>query len=94
VADRRYVDEERPVVVEERRRGGAGTALLVLVVIAALAVGAFFAFSGSADVDTEGDLEVPEVDVDVNAPDVDVTTNGAPPGSADAGDETTTTNAG
>lgn len=72
-------------VIEAPRRGGVGRALLILLVIAALAVGAFFAFGGSVDVDTDGDLEVPEVDVDVNAPDVNVDTDEAPPASADAG---------
>lgn len=75
------------VIVEERyveeRRGGAGRWLLVLLVVAVLAVGAFFMLGGDADVDTKGDLEVPEVDVDINAPDVD--TQDAPPASAEAG---------
>ena len=94
VTDRRYVDEDdRTVVFEERRRGGGGRVLLVLVLIAALAVAAFFILGGSADVDTKGNLEVPEVDVDVNAPDVDVTSSDAPPASADAGtDDTTASN--
>lgn len=74
------------VIVEEghieRRRGGAGRWFLALLVIAALSVAAFFAFGGSADIDTEGDLEVPEVDIDLNAPDVD--TEDAPPASAEA----------
>ena len=77
------------VIVEERyveeRRGGAGRWLLVLLVVAVLAVGAFFMLGGDADVDTKGDLEVPEVDVDINAPDVDVDTQDSPPASAEAG---------
>lgn len=80
------VDDDR--VVEERyveRRSGVGRALLILLAIAAVAVLAFFLLGGSADVDSEGDVEVPEVDVDVNAPDVDVSTSEAPPASADAG---------
>lgn len=81
--DEQLVSDDR--VVEAPRRGGVGRALVVLLVIAALAVGAFFAFGGSADVDTEGDLEIPEVDLDVNAPDVDVDSEEAPPASADAG---------
>lgn len=72
-------------VIEAPRRGGAGRVLMILLVIAALAVGAFFAFGGSVDLDTEGDLEVPEVDVDVNVPDVDVDSDEAPPASAEAG---------
>jgi hypothetical protein len=75
--ERRYV---------ERRRGRAGQVLLLLVVVLAIAIGTFFLLGGSADVDTEGDLDVPEVDVDVNAPEVDVTTEEAPPASADASD--------
>ncbi len=70
----------------ERRRGRAGQVLLLLVVVLAIAIGTFFLLGGSADVDTEGDLDVPEVDVDVNAPEVDVTTEEAPPASADASD--------
>lgn len=66
----------------EQGRGGAGRWFLALLVIAVLAVAAFFAFGGDADVDTKGDLEVPEVDVDVNTPEVD--TEEAPPASADA----------
>lgn len=81
--DEQLVSDDR--VIEAPRRGGAGRTLMVLIVIAALAVGAFFAFGGSADVDTKGDLEVPEVDVDVNVPDVDVNSEEAPPASADAG---------
>lgn len=80
------VDDDR--VVEERyveRRSGAGRALLVLLAVIAVAALVFFLMGGSADVDSEGDLEVPEVDVDVNAPDVDVSTSDAPPASADAG---------
>lgn len=79
--------DDRDIVVDERyteeRRGGAGRWFLVLLVVAILAVGAFFLLGGEADVDTEGDLEVPEVDVDVNTPDVD--SEDAPPASADAG---------
>lgn len=85
---RQYIVDEDDRVIEERtyeRRGGAGRVLLVLLVIAALAIGAWFLLGGSADVDTEGDLEVPEVDVDVNNPDVDVDSSEAPPASADAG---------
>lgn len=85
---RRYVDEDERVIEEryvEERRGGAGKWILALLVIAALAIGAFFLFGGDADVDTEGDLEIPEVDVDVNAPDVDVNSEEAPPASAEAG---------
>lgn len=93
MADRRHLDNDERVVIEDRRGGGAGKVLLVLAVLAALAVGAFFALGGSADVDTEGDVEVPEVDVDVNAPEVDVDAEDAPPASAEA-DETTTTAAG
>ena len=57
----------------------------MLLIVAALAIGAFFLLGGEADVDTDGDLEVPEVDVDVNAPDVDVDSEDAPPASAEAG---------
>ncbi|MET0729472.1 MAG: ATP-binding protein [Acidimicrobiales bacterium] len=78
VDERRYRDDDR------RRGGGVMRWILVLLVIAALAIGAFFLFGGEADVDTEGDLEVPEVDVDVNAPDVDVDSEEAPPAEADA----------
>ncbi|MGQ0431421.1 MAG: hypothetical protein ACT452_03315 [Microthrixaceae bacterium] len=81
--DEQLVTDDR--VIEDRRRGGAGRTLMVLLAVVALAVVAFFAFGGSADVDTEGDLEVPEVDVDVNVPNVDVDSSGAPPASADAG---------
>lgn len=90
---RRLVDdddrliEEREVryIDDDRRGGGAMRWILALLVIAALAIGAFFLFGGSADVDTEGDLQVPKVDVDVNAPNVDVDSEEAPPASADAG---------
>ncbi len=85
---RRYVDDDERVIEEryvEERRGGAGKWILALLVIAALAIGGFFLLGGDADVDTEGDLEVPEVDLDVNAPDVDVDSEEAPPASAEAG---------
>lgn len=90
MAKREYIVDEDDRVVEGRwdegrRRGGAGRWLLVLLAIAALVVAGFFLLGGSADVDTKGDLEVPEVDVDINNPDVDVTTEEAPPASADAG---------
>ena len=81
--DENVVTEER--AVETPRRGRFGRFLLILLVIVALAIGAFFALGGSADVDTEGDFEVPEVDVDVNTPDVDVDKEEAPPASAEAG---------
>ena len=87
----RYLDDDERVVIEERRRGGAGKWILVLALLAALAVGAFFLLGGSADVDTKGELQVPNVDVDVNAPDVSVDTQDAPPASANAEDDTTTT---
>ncbi len=85
---RRYADEDERVVEEryvEERRGGAGRWILALLVVIALAIGGFFLLGGEADVDTEGDLEIPEVDVDVNAPDVDVDSEEAPPASAEAG---------
>ena len=94
MSDRRNLDYDDRVVVEERRGGGAGKIVLILAVLAALAVGAFFVLGGSADVDTKGDVQVPEVDVDVNAPDVDVDTKDAPPASANAEDTTTTIAAG
>lgn len=75
--------EDHDVVVEQRR-GGAGRWILGLLVVAALVIGGFFLLGGDADVDTEGDLEVPEVDVDINAPDVDVDSEDAPPASAEA----------
>jgi len=77
-------DRDRRFYAEERRGSPVWKVLLVLLILAAAAVIAFFAFGGSADVDTEGDLEVPEVDVDVNAPDVDVDSEDAPPAEADA----------
>jgi hypothetical protein len=82
------IREDRDVVVEERvepRRGGVGRWILGLLVVAALVVGGFFLLGGEADVDTDGDIELPEVDVDVNAPDVDVDREDAPPASANAG---------
>lgn len=77
--DRRFYAEDRPNPIWK--------VLLVLLILAAAAVIAFFAFGGSADVDTEGDLEIPEVDVDVNAPDVDVDSQEAPPADAEANAE-------
>ena len=79
-SDENVVVEERYV---ERPRGGAGRWILGLLVVIALGIGAFFLLGGEADVDTEGDVEIPEVDVDVNAPDVDA--EDAPPASAEAG---------
>lgn len=82
------VDDDERVIEErhvEERRGGPMRWLLILLVVAALAIGAFFLFGGDADVDTEGDFEVPEVDVDVNTPEVDVDSDQAPPASAEAG---------
>jgi anti-sigma regulatory factor (Ser/Thr protein kinase) len=77
-------DDDRVIERSDRRGGGVGRILLLLLAIGAVAVAAFFLFGGSADVDSEGDLEVPEVDVDVNAPDVNVDSEEAPPASADA----------
>jgi hypothetical protein len=76
--------DDRRFYTEERRTNPVWKVLLVLLILAAAAVIAFFAFGGSADVDTEGDLEIPEVDVDVNAPDVDVDSEEAPPADAEA----------
>ena len=70
----------------ERRRSPWKWVLLALLIIAAAVVIGFFALGGTADVDTEGDLEVPGVDVDVNSPDVTVETDEAPPAEADAED--------
>ncbi len=83
VDEDRRIDEREIYTVE--RRGGPMRWVLALILVAAVAVGIFLLMGGSADVDTEGKLEVPEVDVDVNAPDVDVTTEPAPPASAEAG---------
>jgi hypothetical protein len=77
-------DDDRAIERSERRGGGAGRVLLILLAVAAVAVAAFFAFGGSADVDSEGSLEVPEVDVDVNAPDIDVNSEEAPTAPVDA----------
>ena len=74
------------------RSGRSGRILLFLVIVVAFAVGGFFLLGGSADVDTKGDLEVPEVDVDVNVPEVDVNSEDAPPASADAGTDSTSSN--
>jgi len=90
MAERVIVDEDGRVLEERRypdrgRRGSASKILLILVVIVALVVVGWFLLGGSVDIDTEGDVEVPEVDVDVNNPDVDVDSEEAPPASADAG---------
>ena len=84
--DGRVVRDRDPEVVERDapRRSPIWTVLLILLILAVAAVIAFFAFGGSADIDTEGDLEVPEVDVDVNAPDVNVDSEEAPPADAEA----------
>lgn len=82
--DDRVVDERETYYVERPRGGAMRWILAILVVTAAIVIG-FLLLGGSADVDTEGDLEVPEVDVDVNAPDVDVSTEEAPPADAEAG---------
>lgn len=82
------VDDDERVIEEhyvEERRGGPIRWLLVLLMIAALVLGGFWLLGGEADVDTEGDFEVPEVDVDINTPDVDVDSEEAPPASAEAG---------
>lgn len=84
LVDEDRISLERPHDQPPRRR--TGQMLLLLVVVVAIALATFFLLGGSADVDTEGDLEVPEVDVDVNAPEVDVSTEEAPPASADAND--------
>lgn len=85
--ERRLGDDDRRFYAEERRGSPIWKILLVLLILAAAAVIAFFAFGGDADIDTEGDLEVPEVDVDVNAPDVDVNSEEAPPADAEANAE-------
>jgi len=82
------VDDDDRVIEEryvEQRRGGPMRWLLILLLLVALAIAGFFALGGDADIDTKGDLEVPQVDVDVKTPDVDVNTNEAPPASAEAG---------
>lgn len=87
--DRRVIDERGD---RGPRTGQSGRILLFLLVVGALVVGGFFLLGGSADVDTEGDIEVPEVDLDVNAPDVDVNSEDAPPASADAESDDTSSN--
>ncbi|CAN5595353.1 hypothetical protein BH18ACT1_BH18ACT1_00210 [soil metagenome] len=72
------------------RRTGRGKWRWVLLAVLALitvAVVAFFALGGDADVDTEGgdvDVEVPDVDADVNAPDIDADVDTSDGGDADA----------
>ncbi|MFZ6002644.1 MAG: hypothetical protein ACOYXM_01800 [Actinomycetota bacterium] len=88
--ERVIVDEDGRVLEERRypdreRRGSMSRILLILLVIVALVVVGWFLLGGSVDIDTEGDVEVPEVDVDVNNPDVDVDSEEAPPASAEAG---------
>lgn len=78
-------EDDRRFYNERPRRSPVWKVLLVLLILAAGAVIAFFALGGTADVDTEGDLEIPEIDVDVNAPDVDIDSEEAPPADADAG---------
>jgi len=78
----RVVSDEREVEVGRRHPFWKG--VLVVLILVAAAVIAFFALGGTIDVDTQGDLEVPEVDVDVNAPDVNVDSDEAPPAEADA----------
>jgi hypothetical protein len=85
--ERRLGDDGRRFYAEDRRGSPVWKILLVLLVLAAAAAIAFFALGGDADVDTEGDLEVPEVDVDVNAPEVDVNSEEAPPADAEANAE-------
>jgi hypothetical protein len=82
--DERIVDEDhdREYIDERPRRGGIGKVLLVLLVVAVAVVIGFFALGGDADVDSEGDLDVPDIDVDINPPDVD--TEDAPPADAEA----------
>ena len=61
--------------------------LLAALVALAIAVIAFFALGGDADVDTEGgdvDVEVPDVDADINPPDVDADVDTSDGGDADA----------
>lgn len=61
--------------------------LLAVLVVLAVAVIAFFALGGDADVDTEGgdvDVEAPDVDADINAPDVDADVDTSDGGDADA----------
>src|SRR3546814_13872567 len=63
-----------------------GKVLVALLVVAVIAVIAFFALGGSVDFDSEGDLEVPDVDMDVNPPDLAVDIEETPPASAEAAD--------
>lgn len=82
------VDDDELVVeeqhVDERRRRPIRW-LLVLLAIVALVLSGFWLLGGEADVDVEGDFEVPEVDLDINTPEVDVDAEEAPPASAEAG---------
>ena len=77
-------DDRRFYEREESHRNPIWKVLLVLLILAAAAVIAFFALGGSVDFDSEGDLEIPSVDVDANAPDVDFDSEEAPPASAEA----------
>ena len=70
----------------EHREGSKKGLWIVLAILAviAIAVIAFFALGGDADVDTEGDLQVPETDVDIEPPDVDADIDTEEGGDAEA----------
>lgn len=70
----------------EARHGSKKTMWIILavVVIIVLAIIAFFALGGDADVDSEGDFEVPETDIDIEPPDVEGDVNVEEGGDAEA----------
>ena len=75
--------------VEARRSSGKKWPwiLLALLALIAIAIVAFFALGGDADVDTEGgdvDVEAPDVDADINAPEIDADVDTSDGGDADA----------
>src|SRR3546814_16806223 len=58
------------------KRSRLGKVLVALLVVAVIAGIASFALGGSVDLDSEGDLDVPAVDLDVHTPDLDVANEG------------------
>jgi hypothetical protein len=86
VREREVYRDDEPVEPPPERRSPAG--IIIGIVLAVLIIGVilFFVLGGDVDVDTEGDLEIPETDIDIDPPDIDTTDGGieVTPGDAEA----------
>jgi hypothetical protein len=86
VREREVYRDDEPAAPPPERRSPVG--IIVAVILAVLIIGAilFFVLGGEVDVDTEGDLEIPETDIDIDPPEIENTDDGieVTPGDAEA----------